>query len=415
MLFTTMPTARFTGQSAATLGLMTVLFLALLGCQKSNPSARSRVVESPDTQQDLGTKWTTELIRRGTPSQQHLDALSQHYADLSRRAGEPAAEASICELQVINYTRIAKAYPDWPELLYRLASQRLVLQRLLPERMEELDQAIVELQHLIAIAAATDRSADEASGYFQLARTYKHQGDTLRTIGQSAATAERYDLAIETFNRVLELRPERIDALGENILIYLARDQVDAAIAALKLHAHKVQDMRRRGKLAEMLGALYVESGQNELARREFHTALGLDPKLMGAYLHLAQIERAAGNNQAAIRVLANSVLTEPNFIGGYVRLGSMLRETNQMTAAAEAFQRALNVPQSSAVFIGMLPSRALYRNHLYYQAAEQLVYLHELQGDPTKALQMAEVAAGYQSIETPLQQAMDRLQGAAS
>ena len=92
-----------------------------------------------------------------------------------------------------------------------------------------------------------------------------------------------------------------------------------------------------------------------------------------------------------------------------------MLQQTDQLAAAAATFERALAVPQSSAVFIGMLPSRALYRNHLYYQAAEQLVYIHESQGRATEALQMAEVAARYQSVEAPLQQAVNRLRASQS
>ena len=344
-----------------------------------------------------------DFLEKTGPSHHVLDLLSQSYAIETRNARTVEEQADICEAQIKHYAKISKEHPHWSELLYRLASQRVVYQRLRPALMEELDAAVEELERVITLGMWDDKPSEEASGYFQLGRTIKHQGDTYNATNKKHLVAERYDAALKAFEKTLEIAPERIDALGEIVLIYLAGGKLEVATKAVREHMPKVEAPNLRGKMFEMYGELLKRQGDLEGAIESFQTALNNNPKLMGSYLHLAVIYHTQSQYDKVESIYKRSVEEEPRFIEGHFALGTLFKGYHRFPDAIRTFQHLLDVPKEDAVFTGMLPSHVLYRNNLYYQAAEQLAEVQFQQGDYQKALKAALDAATHQELQAPL------------
>lgn len=333
-----------------------------------------------------------------------LNLLSAAYARLRDLAQTTKEEATKRTHEVEAYRRILDRMPDWPEVIFRTASQRIAIERLAPERFDELDKAVAELKRLTSILQDDSQRQELATAHFQLGRAYKHQEDARpsRRI-KSAALPERYRLAVQEFEVTLRMNAARVDALGEIVLVYLAVDDAATALATVQGHIPKLTGGVTLGKANEMLGGLFVKLGKREAAIAEFDRALQNNENLMASYLHLAALNLKKGDKERAIQVLKKSVGVQPDFLSGHLRLGSIYLADGRYPDAIGAFEQALQVPKSRAVVLGMIPSKHQYRNGLYYRAAASLAWLQLETGAPEQALETAKAAVQFGAADSHL------------
>jgi len=263
------------------------------------------------------------VLKLHSESRKGLDLLTAAFAR-SRVSGlRHEAEVEQRRLEINDYKAVLRLNPEWPEALYRSASQRLALERLLPleaeqERRMELDQSIQELKQAVKMLATSPQSPLRSGAHFQLGRAYKHRADTGRRLGwdpKSIASDERR--AIKELERSAEIDPKRIDAIGEIVLIHGTHGKHDQALAVVEAHLPHVSDQAVKAKLIEMRAQALADVGRIDEARTTFERAIAMHPQLMGSYLNLARLHETQGALEKSQEVLRSSVRVEPLRLSG--------------------------------------------------------------------------------------------------
>ncbi len=358
---------------------------------------------SEDPRQSLVHAWS--VIGQTGRNLEALNLLSTAFARLRDITLTTAQEAEIRTHEVEAYQRILKKVPDWSEVIFRMASQRIAIERLDPRRFDELNKAAAELKSLTGKLHRDDQKLERATAHFQLGRAYKHQEDARPSSTRKPGTTlpERYQLAVREFQSTLRMDASRVDALGEIVLVYLAADDTKTALAIVQNHIPKLTEGIDLGKAYEMLGELHVKLVNGNAAIPEFDRALKQNENLMGAYLHLATLYLQNKDKERAIDALSMSVRAQPEFLSGHLRLGSIHLRDGRYSEAIKAYEQVLRVPKSRAIVLGMRPSRHQYRNNLYYQAASALAWLLLETGDPKQGLEMAKAATQFRAVDPHL------------
>jgi tetratricopeptide (TPR) repeat protein len=339
-----------------------------------------------------------------------LGWLTASYAAVRARGVPHQEEAELRQREISDYERILKDHPEQTEALYRVATQRLALERLwakddVPHRTEIVQSAITELTQLTKLIGDSEPAQVRIRAHHQLGRAWKHQGDLLlETTSLKDKARESYDAALAQFQQVLKIDPDQVDAIGEIVLVYLSQDDVTASLAAVREHLKEARSSRSQAKLHVMLGELLARDGQLDNAIDNLKLALKSDERAMDAYLVLFRLIGQRDGPKAAIDVLRRAVETEPRFVNGHLQLGQLLVQQEDADEAIAAFESVLRVPTSDAVVLGMVPSPNVFRNQLYYQAAAWLAWLYMDSGDdPERALQAVAAAKTFQPADAHL------------
>jgi len=98
------------------------------------------------------------------------------------------------------------------------------------------------------------------------------------------------------------------------------------------------------------LGALHLDSGRYEDARRELRTAIDLDPGLPEAWTSLGNAQRGLGDLEAAKSSYQRALTLRPDNTDALVNLANLLRERGQEEEAEVVYRRALASNPASAM-----------------------------------------------------------------
>jgi len=350
------------------------------------------------------------MLEEDPRSQEALDLLTLAYDRVRALGLSQAEEATLREEEIDDYRRVLRRNPDWPEVLFRSSFHRLALQRLRPGDSAQAQAAVSELRRLIDTLEARGAVQDLPAAHNQLGRAYRHLGDAVGLKRGPSSEIERfYALALARFRTVLGLDPNRVDALGETVLVYQATKAFDQARDAVASHLPKITSAEARAKAFEMLGALYIQLGKSDQAIETFHAALEVDDSLQGAYLYLSQLYSERGSMQQAEETLRVGLRTQPRFLEAHLQLAQLLQQQSRFADAITSLETALQIDPSEAMFMGAggaaaAPSRNLYRNRLYYSAAASIAWLYlENAHEPKKALAAVDRARQYEEAEPHL------------
>lgn len=151
-------------------------------------------------------------------------------------------------------------------------------------------------------------------------------------------------------------------------------------------------------EVLRLLGDSYSALGNSEEAVRHYEQALGYEPESALLHYRLALALEADGDSQQALEHLYRSAELAPDNADTQARLGILLHKQRQLSAAAAAYRRALQLNES-------LP-----------QAANNLAWLLATSQDesirnPTEALRWATVRAEASDFSEP--SALDTLAAA--
>lgn len=345
------------------------------------------------------------LVQQG-PRKDALDLMGMAYATYRNHATSDAIDADIRAVEIENNEKLLKKYPDWGELLFRTASQRIALERLRPTEYDQLGIAVTELSHLIEVLerkGMSDLSRGQAE--FQLARAYKHLEDSRPTRRQEkGAVPENYQRALTHFQTSMEIDPSRLDAVGEIVLIYKELEQTDLALGAVRDAFALFEDPLLQAKLYEMEGSLLLETGAKKEAIFAFESALERDDRRDGSWLILAHILADEGDTGAAIDLLNSAAVVRPNTLEIHQARAELLT-LSAPKDAVNSWNELLSVPSSEAVTLGMRPSPERFRTALYMTAALQLAELYIGLNDRNNAVATLKTAREYGATDAQIAQ----------
>jgi tetratricopeptide (TPR) repeat protein len=343
-------------------------------------------------------------LRRDLRSQDALDLLSASFARM-RSAGLAAGdELKLRSLEIDDYGRVLERHPDWTEALFRRASQRLALERLLPRadaagRGTELAAAVAELQQTLKGLSPGSPDRVRSSAHFQLGRAYAAQS----ALPQADVAALREN-AVRQFSEAALSDPERADALAELVQIRLAQRKADAAIDKVRNAIPRSRSKSAQATLNAMLGNLLLEKGDAKRALQPLERSIELDPLTPHAYIGLLKAHRSLGDEDDAHAAMERAVSAIPGFVTAYLELGRMAVARGDHESAIARFVTLLKIPPDNAVVIGTRPSRNAFRNSRYHAAAAWLAWLFlEKRNDPESAIKAVRISERYGALDTSL------------
>jgi tetratricopeptide (TPR) repeat protein len=191
-------------------------------------------------------------------------------------------------------------------------------------------------------------------------------------LGAVRVAQKRLDDAAKLFDEGLKNDPKSYDALSGAALVLLAKKRIPEAIAKVQSAVESAPTSAN----TTLLGKLYVENKQANLAESELQKARDLDPKNADATYLLYQLKVARGARDEAYALVTDAVKNGTNDPRLHTVYGMGLEARGDWQAAEAAYQKALV----------LRPDDAMAANNLAY-------LLLEHGGDPNLALSLAQTA----------------------
>jgi tetratricopeptide (TPR) repeat protein len=186
--------------------------------------------------------------------------------------------------------------------------------------------------------------------------------DTAIRIAYLHSLIDEVDEAIEEFRRALEIAPGHSRNLLRHAIIpqleawaeeheptvrtryllaqalFLVERWQDASVLLLPSCDKPSED----APSCALLGAVYLEAGQPELAERTLRTALRLDDELPEAYRSLANVHAARGRHDEALELFGRALELEPGHVETHFDMGLAYLAADKPGAAEASFQEVL-------------------------------------------------------------------------
>jgi tetratricopeptide (TPR) repeat protein len=191
-------------------------------------------------------------------------------------------------------------------------------------------------------------------------------------LGAVRVAQRRLDDAAKLFDEGLAKDPKSYDALSGAALVLLAQKRVPEAIAKVQ----SVVESAPTSANSTLLGKLYIQNKQANLAESALQKARDLDPKNSDATYLLYQLKVARGAQDEAYGLATEAVKNGTNDPRLHTVYGMGLEARGDWQSAEMAYQKAL----------GFQPDDAMAANNLAY-------LLLEHGGDPNLALSLAQTA----------------------
>jgi tetratricopeptide (TPR) repeat protein len=207
-------------------------------------------------------------------------------------------------------------------------------------------------------------------------------------IGDAQVELGRYDEAVNTFQRMVDLRPD----LSSYSRVSYARElygDVPGAIEAMRQAVEAGSPAAENTAWTRVqLGNLYFNSGQLDKAEREYSNALYLYPGYLHAQAGLAQVRAAQGRVDEAIKLYKESVAGVP--LPQYVTaLGDLYASQGDTASAKEQYDLVLFTYR-------------LFEVNGVNANIEKAAFLADQDRDAAQAVNLAEEAAkGRQDVHT--------------
>ena len=224
---------------------------------------------------------------------QALGALdSERLSEEDRQQYGRAAYFNLAQLLAFDerYEEAARAYEDFlhiePNNVLAKTNAAVVLTRGADQAMDQAEE-VEAAEEKAALQAKAEELAKEAAQHYQdlLARE-DLSADEYHEIGTGLARSDAHDLAVEAFNKALDLEPYRPSTLEQLAFTLYANAQYDTLVTvakklveryplnqnniALAANAHReIEDRETALKYLEMREELEIELGQLEMERGE--------------------------------------------------------------------------------------------------------------------------------------------------
>ncbi|MCR4406253.1 MAG: tetratricopeptide repeat protein [Anaerolineae bacterium] len=204
-----------------------------------------------------------------------------------------------------------------------------------------------------------------------LAAKYPEMGEVHCRLGRAYMNQGHWTAAKREFVSVLDAQPTATEWVKQlahyNLGLLLSAEDPEIAIAHLESAtdgpdgevstiARRVLDALRvvpttedQAYAAALLGQAFLEVDESGLARRQFETALALNPNYPAAHAYLGYVLARQGKNTLASYHLVTAISLDPSYVMGYYFLGIYFRDRGEPARARAFFVRALTLDPDNA------------------------------------------------------------------
>ncbi|MDO8427239.1 MAG: tetratricopeptide repeat protein [Deltaproteobacteria bacterium] len=180
--------------------------------------------------------------------------------------------------------------------------------------------------------AFEEKKYDNALQYLEKVAAEKNNfADVFNMLGLMYYNNSRFEDAINSFRRAIELNPSYTEASLNLSVVYNELGQFDkssevyALAKAVKKEVHSYLDPYVKGKLANMhagLGTIYKDLGFYNEAVDEYKKALSLRPEFVDMKTSLGAVFRDMAEYGKAVKELEEAVRLNPDYSASRIQLG---------------------------------------------------------------------------------------------
>lgn len=200
---------------------------------------------------------------------------------------------------------------------------------------------------------------NDPRGYARLGTVYQLQGNSR--------------IALENFERALEMNPEMIDVLSMIASIHISNGQPARGLNRITAQLEKYP---KNPHMHHLLGRVYVVLKDYQNAEKSLKQALSLKNDLIGVYMDLGNIYALQGLLDNATSTYEETIRINPKYISGHMMLGILYERKGRTKDAIESYKKVLDIDSK------------------FGPAANNLAYLYsEGGGNIDVALSLAETA----------------------
>jgi len=152
--------------------------------------------------------------------------------------------------------------------------------------------------------------------------------------------------AVVMFEKALTLNPDFAPALTEVADIYLRERNLDGALNRVRQQASK---RPKNPAYQVLLGKLYMAKNDNANARKNFETALSMDPDNLEAMLGMARLEQSEGSIDKALARYEKLAAQNPNNTGIALLMASLLERKGEPARAKAIYEDVLKKNPNAA------------------------------------------------------------------
>jgi putative PEP-CTERM system TPR-repeat lipoprotein len=184
--------------------------------------------------------------------------------------------------------------------------------------------------------------------------------NTYYLLGLSYDRLGKSELALNQFQKVLDLQPEAFQARNMLAMTLLKQGRVEEAI----VEAQRVLKLDPGNGLAHnLLGSAYMAASRFDEAMAEFEQATQLDPQLADAYLKMGLFNLSTGNAAQAEEELAKAIAAAPEVLDNRLILASHYLRQQNFPGAMELMKQGLNGGESDALLYDYMARIAFSQN----------------------------------------------------
>ncbi|MFH1132191.1 MAG: tetratricopeptide repeat protein [Pseudomonadota bacterium] len=288
---------------------------------------------------------------------EQLAQKDQNYPDLAIKLGD-------LNMVVKNYQAAAKAYEQAisvgePSLELRLNAARAYIRANEPEKAIQITEKILRVQLGLPEATALHAEARLAQGrtteaYFEIKQAIgrEKRAEFFIIMGKVTLALTRHQEALEAYATAVKMLPNDLDVRFSFAKLLIQNGLVKDGLAQIRTF------IKARPNFPEaylLMGVALKDLGQEQKAIGAYLEALGKDPKLAEAHLHLGQIfydnlkhSSAATHLQQAVELAPETTPWRPL---AYFLLGQTCLKQKLNTKAIEAFKTFLEIapPEDAA------------------------------------------------------------------
>ena len=283
---------------------------------------------------------------------------------------------------VIAYKRISENYHYMDEINQAKEYTRIALSLLDQDRVSLRERHLIEGWSLTILEDSYDKAIET---YKNLLQIYPDDEDGNTYLGAIYRNMEEWDLAIERFEKVLNVNP--LLAVDNFIFIYKAMGLYDRARELLQANEHVFEKSSFRSHMSD----IYFSEGKIDLALREAEIASTLVPeddnpdliRLTGKIYHIKDDFRKA---EETYRLLLKKSLPQHQLSGRfwlghlYLSQGNYEKSRKEVFAGIEGLRKS-NLKSSETVYMLSLAYLNLQKKQ-YTEALNLLTQVEEIADD---------------------------------
>lgn len=174
------------------------------------------------------------------------------------------------------------------------------------EKAYQLDSQKAETQYFLGLTYAELNKKEEAIAFLKLAlnNAFEPQVQVKQKLADLYLKTEQYEQAVKTYEEVLALNDSDVSVFVTLVHIYLdllnkPKKALEVSFQALKRHEDNAMSYN-------LVGWVYNESGELDVAEKYLRKAISIDQKLAPAYLNLGKVFEEKGtpaSNEIALNL----------------------------------------------------------------------------------------------------------------